>query len=122
MLHKVFFSIQPTLLPTFKTSENEVMVPSTPHSYFYQASTHSIFIFLQVYENVKFDLNACSVIIQRTTHFSTVLSPRCTSYIKVPATNVKPPNYEVKMLPSLFTPYSFLINLTSLPTRSVRRS
>ena len=70
----VHFPIQPTLLLTFTTSVNEIILPSTPHTYI-KIRFNSTFNFLQVYQNIKTDPSSCSVVIQNVTHHSVILSP-----------------------------------------------
>ena len=61
--HVIHFPIQPTLPSTFKTSEIEVIFPSTPPPYF-NSRFNSTSDFLQVYQNTKPEPNSCFVIIQ----------------------------------------------------------
>ena len=62
------------ILPLFFTSENEIMLPSTPNPYF-NTRFNSVFNFPQVYQHLKTEPNSCSVIIQNTTDHSGILSP-----------------------------------------------
>ena len=96
----IHFPIQPTLPLTFKTSDNEVIFPSTPHPFF-NTRFNSTFNFLQVYQNVKTEPSTCSVIIQIITHHSATLTPGYIGYIEVPATNIQPSRYKVNDVNSL---------------------
>ena len=60
----IHFPIQPTLPLTFKTSDNEVIFPSTPHP-FSNTRFNSTFNFLQVYQNTNTEPSSCSVIIDQ---------------------------------------------------------
>ena len=96
----IHFPIQPTLLLTFQTSDNEDIYPSTPHP-FLNTRFNSTFIFLQVYQNIKTEPISCSVIIQKITHHSAILNSGYIGYIDVPATNIKPLHYKVNEVNSL---------------------
>ena len=96
----IHFPIQPTLPLTFKTSDNEVIFPSTPHPFFI-TRFNSTFNFLQVYQKVKTEPSSCSVIIQNITHHSATLTPGYIGYIEVPATNIQPSYYKVNDVNSL---------------------
>ena len=96
----IHFPIQPTLPLTFKTSDNEVIFPSTPHPFF-NTRFNSTFNFLQVYQNVKTEPSTCSVIIQNITHHSATLTPGYIGYIEVPATNFQSSRYKVNDVNSL---------------------
>ena len=96
----IHFPLQPTLPLTFKTSDIEVIFPSTPHPYF-NTRFNSTFKFLQVYQNVHTEPSSCSVIIQNITHHSAILSPGYIGYIEVPATNIQPTHYKVNDVNSL---------------------
>ena len=85
----VHFPIQPTPPLTFQTSDNEVVLHSTPHPIF-NTRFNSTINFLQVYQKVKTEPTSCSVIIQNITHHSAILTPGYIGYIEVPATNIKP--------------------------------
>ena len=77
----IHFPIQPTLPLTFKTSDNEVIFPSTPHP-FLNTRFNSTFNFLQVYQNINTEPSSCSVIIQNITHHSVILAPGYIGYIQ----------------------------------------
>ena len=96
----IHFPIQPTLPLTFKTSDNEVIFPSTPHPFF-NTRFNSTFNFLQVYQNTNTEPSSCSVIIQNITHHSAILAPGSIGYIEVPATNIQPTHYKVNDVNSL---------------------
>ena len=96
----IHFPIQPTLSLTFKTSDNEVIFPSTPHPFFI-TRFNSTFNFLQVYQNVNSEPSNCSVIIQNITHHSAILAPGYIGYIEVPVTNIQPTHYKVNDVNSL---------------------
>ena len=96
----IHFPIQPTLPLTYKTSDNDVIFPSTPHP-FLNTRFNSTFNFLQVYQNIKTEPISCSVIIQNITHHSAILNRGYIGYIEVPATNNKPLHYKVNAVNSL---------------------
>ena len=96
----IHFPINPTLPLTFKTSDNEVIFPSTPQPFFI-TRFNSTFNFLQVYQNFKTEPSNCSVIIQNITHHSAILAPGYIGYIEVPATNIQPTHYKVNDVNSL---------------------
>ena len=96
----IHFPIQPTLPLTFKTSDNEVIFPSTPHPFF-NTRFNSTIIFLQVYQNINTEPSSCSVIIQNITHHSATLAPGYIGYIEVPATTNQPTHYKVNDVNSL---------------------
>ena len=96
----IHFPIQPTLPLTFKTSDNEVIFPSTPHSFF-NTRFNSTFNFLQVYQINNTEPSSCSVIIQNITHHSAILAPGYIGYFEVPATNIQPTHYKVNDANSL---------------------
>ena len=89
----IHFPIQPTLLSTFQTSDNEVIFPSTPHPFF-NTCFNSTLNFLQRYQNIKTEPNSCSVIIQNITHHSAIFNPGYIGYIEIPATKTKPLHYK----------------------------
>ena len=89
----IHFPIQPTLPLTFKTSDNELIFPSTPHPFF-NTRFNSTFNFLQVYQSVNTEPSSCSVFIQNITHHSSILAPGYIGYIEVPATNIQPIHYK----------------------------
>ena len=118
----IHFPIQPTHPLTFKTSENAIIFPSTPHQYF-NSRFNSIFNFVQVYENTNPEPNSCSVIIQIVTHNSAIFSPGYIGSIEVPATNIKPPYYKVDDASSLLhTMYHSYYPGLAEPKPPVRRS
>ena len=96
----IYFPIQPTLPLTFKTSDNEVIFPSTPHPFF-NTRFNSTFNFLKVYQNINAEPSSCSVIIQNITHHSAILAPGYIGYIEVPATNIQTTHYKVNDVNSL---------------------
>ena len=96
----IHFPIKPTFPLTFKTSDNEVIFPSTPHPFF-NTRFNSTFNFLQVYQKVNTEPSSCSVIIQNITHHSAILAPGYIGYIEVPATNIQPTHYKVNDVNSL---------------------
>ena len=96
----IHFPIQPTLPLTFKTSDNELIFPSTPHPFF-NTRFNSTFNSLQVYQNVNTEPSSCSVIIQNITHHSAILAPGYIGYFEVPATNIQPTQYKVNDVNSL---------------------
>ena len=96
----IHFPVQPTLPLTLKTSDNEVIFPSTPHPFF-NTRFNSTFNFLQVYQNYNIEPSSCSVIIQNITHHSAILAPGFIGYIEVPATNIQPTHYKVNDVNSL---------------------
>ena len=119
----IHFPIQPTLPLTFKTSDNEVIFPSTPHPFF-NTRFNSTFNFLQVYQNNNTEPSSCSVIIQNTTHHSATLTPGYIGYIEVPATNIQPSHYKVNDVNSYFTHtvfHSYYLDLSE-PKPPRRRS
>ena len=96
----IHFPIQPTLPLTFQTSDNEVISPSTPHTFLNTRFT-STFSFLQMYKNIKTEPTSCSVIMQNITHHSATLTPGYIGYIEFPTTNIKPSHYKVNDINSL---------------------
>ena len=84
----------------FKTPDNEVIFPSTPHPFF-NTRFNSTFNFLQEYQNINTEPSSCSVIIQKITHHSAILAPGYIGYIEVPATNIQPTHYKVNDVNSL---------------------
>ena len=94
------FHFQPRLPLTFKTSDSEVIFPSTPHPFF-NTRFNSTFNFLQVYQNFNTEPSSCSVILQNITHHSAILAPGYIGYIEVPATNIQPTHYKVNDVNSL---------------------
>ena len=96
----IHFPIRPTFPLTFKTSDNEVIFPSTPDPFF-NTRFNSTFNFLQVHQNNNTEPSNCSVIIQNITHHSAILAPGYIGYIEVPATNIQPTHYKVNDVNSL---------------------
>ena len=69
------FSIKSSSSLSFKTTENETILPSTPHTYFHKR-LNSIISFLQLHDPTKTTPppSHCSVVIQNITNHSTTLS------------------------------------------------
>ena len=117
----IHFAIQPIIPLNFQTSDKEVKIHSTPHTYF-NTRFNSTFNSLQVYKYAKSETNSFSVIIGKITHHSEIRSPKSIDYIEVPATNIKPLHYKVHDGNSLIhTPFFSYCSDLSEPKFSVRR-
>ena len=87
---------------SFKTTENETIIPSTNHSYFHKRLT-STFSFLQLYVPTETTLSpsSCSVVIQTITNHSPTLQFGCIGYDEIPANLDLPSAYHVHDINSL---------------------
>ena len=91
----VHFPIKSYSYLSFKTTENETILPSTPHTYFHKRLI-SILSFLQLHDPTKptFPPSSCSVVIQNITNHSATLPFGCIGYIEIPATLDLPSAYQ----------------------------
>ena len=83
----VHFPIKFSSSLSFKTTENETILPSTPHTYFHKCLI-SILSFLQLHDPTQptFPPSSCSVVIQNITNHSATLPFGCIGYVEIPAT------------------------------------
>ena len=98
----VHFPIKSSSSFSIKTTENETILPSPPHTYF-NKSLNSTFNFLQLHDPTKTNLppSHCSVVIQNITNHSAKLPFGCIGYIETPATLDLPSSYNVHDINSL---------------------
>ena len=98
----VHFPIKISSFLSFKTTEIEPILPSTPHTYFHKR-LNSTFSFLHFHDPTKTTLtpSSCSLVIQNITNHSATLPFGCIGYIEIPATLGLPSAYHVHDINSL---------------------
>ena len=98
----VHFPFKSFSSPSFKTTEDETILPSRPHLYF-NNRLNSTFNSLQLHDPNETNLppSHSSVVIQNTTNHSATLLFGCIGYIEKPTTLDLPSAYHVHEINSL---------------------
>ena len=93
---------------SFKTANNEIILPSTPHSNFNKRFS-SNFHFMQLHDTTQGSSppSNCSVIIQNITNRNATLPLGCIGYIEIPAIIEIPPTYQVQDVNSLINRFFY---------------